>query len=42
MCRVLDRGRTFYIAGRTGYADVLGRTRAARNTFLFLFSFSNV
>ena len=35
MCRVLDRGRTFYIAGRTGYADVLGRTRAARNTFLF-------
>lgn len=37
MCRVLDRGRTFYIAGRTGYADVLGRTRDARNTFLFLF-----
>ena len=35
MCRVLDRSRTFYIAGRTGYADVLGRTRAARNTFLF-------
>jgi hypothetical protein len=25
MCRVLDRGRTFYIAGRTDYADVLGR-----------------
>ena len=42
MCHVLDRGRTFNIAGRTGYADVLGRTRDARNTFLFLLSFSSV